>query len=194
MIRTTAMLLEEFRDYPNPSRIIRNEILRNKLIPVKRGVYETNAAVSGHLLASVIFSPSYLSLHYALAHHGLIPKAVSEYTSVTCRGIKKKDYTNSFGKYSYLGVPVDAFHFGYETIEEDDYSYSIACPEKALCDLIYSTPLLHSMHRTELFLTKSLCIEPSRLKQLDSSIFSGICDKYHSANVRLLTEFIQKLN
>lgn len=187
------MLLEQFRDYSDPYRKIRREVADNNLVHIIRGVYETDASISGYLLAPVIYGPSYLSLDYALAYYGLIPEIVHEYTSVTCCKLKKKQYTNSFGRYSYRDIPAEAFPFGFETLEENGYYYSIACPEKALCDKIYDSPLIRNYHAMELFLLESLRIELTELKRLNSSDVFEICEKYHSTNIRVLVGFLRRL-
>lgn len=193
MIVTTSMLVEQYKDYADPFKKIRQQIHGNKLIPVIRGIYETDPSVSGYVLAPVIYGPSYLSLDFALEHHGIIPEAVREYTSVTCCKLKKKQYQNLFGSYSYRDIPALAYPFGFEILEENGYFYGMAAPEKALCDKVYDSPLMHSVRDMEQYLLESLRIEPETLKNLNAADIIGISPKYHSTNVRLLSDLIRRL-
>ena len=91
MIKTTAMLTEELRQYVNPAAKIRRMAEAGELTPIIKGLYETNASTPGHYLAGAIYGPSYPSFEYALAQHGLIPEAVYSFTSATCgKGRKKR--------------------------------------------------------------------------------------------------------
>lgn len=128
-----------------------------------------------------------------MAHYGMIPETVYEYTSVTCCKLKKKQYVNYYGRYSYRDIPAAAYPFGIEILEENGYFYGMACPEKAICDKVYDSPLVHAVRDMELFLLESLRIEPETLKQLNRSDISEISEKYHSTNVRLLSDFIRRL-
>lgn len=193
MIVTTSMLVEQYKDFSDPYRKIRQQISGNKLIPVVRGIYETDPSISGYVLAPVIYGPSYLSLDYALARYGLIPEAVYEYTSVTCGKLKKKQYLNVFGSYSYRDIPAAAYPYGFEILEEGGYQYAMACPEKALCDKIYTSPLANTVRDMELLLLESMRMEPENLKQLNRSDISEISEKYRSTNVRLLSDFLRRL-
>mgnify|MGYP001314848454 CR=1 FL=1 len=76
MIKTTAMLREELNSYVNPTAKIRRMADEGKLIPVVRGIYETDKNTPGHYLAPIIYGPSYLSFEFALAYHSLIPEKV----------------------------------------------------------------------------------------------------------------------
>ena len=60
MIQTTATLLFQLEQqgYRNPYTKIQRLVREKKLIPIRRGLYETDPNVSPHLLAGVIYSPS----------------------------------------------------------------------------------------------------------------------------------------
>lgn len=65
MIYSFDELALKFSDYVDVKGKIRREIKSGILIPIIRGLYETNAAMSGKYLAGSIFGPSYLSFDYA---------------------------------------------------------------------------------------------------------------------------------
>jgi predicted transcriptional regulator of viral defense system len=108
-----------------------------KLITLRRGMYTLAAPyrrVSLHpaLLSNHLYTPSYLSTHWALSFHGLIPEKTVIYTAVTSRVPRR--FENSFGLYQYSNVKLD-FFFGYREVEMDSEKVLVATPEKALLDL-----------------------------------------------------------
>ena len=90
MIKTTNMLLEELNTYASPNNKIGRMVQAKELIPIVKGLYETNSSTPGYLLAGSIYGPSYLSFDFALGIHGLIPEAVYAFTSATFEKKKKK--------------------------------------------------------------------------------------------------------
>ena len=88
----------------------------------------------GYLLAASIYGPSYLSFDFALSYWGLIPEAVFSFTSATFDKKKRKQFVTPFGLFTYRDVPRKAYPFGIQILNEGDYSFFIANPEKALCD------------------------------------------------------------
>ena len=107
------------------------------LLPLRRGMYalpdrydrgRTHAAE----LANALYSPSYLSTHWALGYFGMIPEQVVRYTSVTSRS--PKTFENAFGVFAYRHVKPAAF-FGYRPVEIRGRKVLLAEPEKALLDL-----------------------------------------------------------
>ena len=91
-----------------------------------------------YYFANKIYSPSYISLHTALAFHGMIPESVVQITSVT--SLKTKQFTNSFGEYAYKSIKPQLM-FGYDLKPmSDGRVLKIASPEKAILDLLYLYP------------------------------------------------------
>ena len=136
-LATVAQLTEE----PHGSLV--NQMHRwsraGKLVPLRRGMYAfadryRRVAVSPASLANALYSPSYLSGLWALGFHGLIPEAVSSYTSVTTRTPRRFD--NRFGAFVYHAIKRD-FFFGYRTVSIAGAEVVIATPEKALLDLFH---------------------------------------------------------
>jgi len=112
---------------------------QGKISPLRRGMYvfagpfrkKTPAAV---FLANRIYSPSYLSFHWALWYYDIIPEHVFEYTNVTTR--VPRTFKNEFGVFSYTHIKQSCFG-GYRTAELDGSRFLVAEPEKALADLWY---------------------------------------------------------
>ena len=136
-LATVAQLTEE----PHGSLV--NQMHRwsrtGKLVPLRRGMYAfadryRRVPVSPPALANALYSPSYLSGLWALGFHGLIPEAVSAYTSVTTRTPRRFD--NPFGAFVYTSIK-RSFFFGYRTVSIAGSDVVIAAPEKALLDLFH---------------------------------------------------------
>ena len=142
MIKTTAMLTDELNEYANPNAKIRRLVDVGQLIPVVRGIYETQGSIPGYYLAQIIYGPSYLSFEFALAYYSLIPEAVYNFTSATFEKKKAKIYSTHFGMYTYRDVPSEAYPIGLVLHIENGYGYQIATPEKAICDMLYLS-LIH---------------------------------------------------
>jgi predicted transcriptional regulator of viral defense system len=117
------------------------------LVRLRQGVYafpEYKAKPdSAAYFAGKIYSPSYISLHSALAFYGLIPESVVQMTSVTSR--KTARFRNDFGEYSYQSVRADLM-FGYvQRPLAEGRTLTQATREKALLDLLY----LYPFYKTE---------------------------------------------
>jgi predicted transcriptional regulator of viral defense system len=108
-----------------------------KLLPLRRGMYAFPSRPGGRAanpaeLANLLYSPSYLSGHWALGYLGLIPERVATFTSVTSRVPRR--FENALGVFQYRHVKPAAF-FGYQPVEIDGRRMLLAEPEKALLDL-----------------------------------------------------------
>jgi len=97
--------------------------------------------------ANRIYTPSYISLHSALAFYGMIPEAVVQITSVT--PLKTAFFRNFVGEYSYKTIKQELM-FGYtlKTLT-GNLSLRIADPEKAILDLLYLYPELNTEQNFE---------------------------------------------
>jgi len=85
------------------------------LQPLRRGLYLTGPLLRSTpaclpLVANHLYGPSYVSLDYALALHGLIPEEVAEVTSMTAR--PSRSFTNSLGRFSYSHLPRQFYAIG----------------------------------------------------------------------------------
>lgn len=107
------------------------------IIRIKRGLYIFSEKKIDELeLANIVYQPSYISLETALNLLGIIPDIPAQITSVT--PITPNTFKTSRGIFSYSRIVKDLF-FGYKTIKnpENNISYNLAEPEKALLDFIY---------------------------------------------------------
>jgi predicted transcriptional regulator of viral defense system len=88
--------------------------------------------------ANRIYRPSYISLHSALAFHGIIPESVIQITSVT--SLKTAYFVNLFGEFTYKTIRKELMYGYVLKTMSDGRTLQIADPEKALSDLLYLYP------------------------------------------------------
>jgi predicted transcriptional regulator of viral defense system len=126
-----------------PRQSIQTQLYRwckkGKLISLRRGMYAIpepyrSSAINPAELANHLYTPSYLSLHWALGYYGLIPEMVVSYTSISSR--VTRSFENTYGSFSYRHIKNGAF-FGARPVEIDAQKVRIAEPEKAMLDLWY---------------------------------------------------------
>ena len=193
MIKTTDMLLEELREYASPRSKLSRMAKNREIFPIVKGLYETDKGTPGIYLAGSIYGPSYVSFEYALGHYGLIPEAVYTVTSATFEKKKKKRYETSFGTFTYCDVPAEAFPLELILVQEGDYFYRIASPEKAVCDKLYTMSPTANIKELYTLLADDLRIDMDALKKLDQSKLALLSGKYHSTNVKKLCSLIRRL-
>jgi predicted transcriptional regulator of viral defense system len=193
MIKTTAMLLEELKEYGSPKSKLSRMAEHREYFPIVKGLYETDGNVPGYLLAGSIYGPSYISFEYALSYYGLIPEAVYTITSATFAKKKKKKFETMFGTFTYRDVPSKAFPLGIRLLQEGEYYYRIAEPEKALCDQLYTISPVSNLKNLYELLTNDLRIERADLKKLDVSKICLYSEAYHTTNVKKLCSLLRRL-
>ena len=127
--------------------LIQRAIKSKDIIPLKRNYYvhrefflKNRDKLEYKLyLANVLLKSSYISRETALQYYGLLSEAsLNYYTSTTIK--TPRIFTNSLGTYEYRNIKPDLFD-GYKSIKfelgENEYSYEIAEPYKAIFDYIY---------------------------------------------------------
>lgn len=192
MIVTTNMLLDELSNYANPKMKLARMVQQGKVFQIVKGLYETDKAVPGHLLAGSIYGPSYISFEYALGYHGLIPEAVYTVTNATFEKKKRKKYETPFGTFTYRDVPSEAFPLELELIQEGNYFYRIAGPEKALCDKLYTMKPVANMSELSNLLFDDLRIDEEAFRKLDAQKVEMLDEKYHCTNVKKLASLLRR--
>ncbi len=192
MIKTYLVLLDELKAYANPASKIKRMEKSGELVRVMRGLYETDPHTPGYLLASGIYGPSYLSFEYALAHYGLIPEGVRQFTSATFEKKRSKQFETPFGVFSYRDVPAAAFPYGVLPKVENGYSYRLATAEKSVCDELYKLSPCSSRKELEQLLFENLRIDRKAFCSLNLSELGEMAGLYHTANHRLLQAWIRK--
>lgn len=195
MILTMQQLSDKLsaEGYSNIRTKIQRLVRDKKLTPVTKGIYETDAAVAGHYLAGIIYSPSYLSFEYALSRHGLIPEGVIVYTCATFNKKKAKLYNTPFGIFSYRDIPSAAYPYEIKLYTENGYSYQLAGAEKSLCDQLYKMPPVKNQKELQELLFENLRIEPDALKELNFNLIFQLAPLYRSRNLNLFSKLGGKI-
>ena len=194
MIKTTAMLLEELKNYASPKAKLSHMARKGECILITRGLYETDRSVPAYLLAGSIYGPSYISFEYALSMYGLIPETVHTVTCACFSKKKMKQYSTPFGTFTYRDVPPEAFPLSLELKNEGEYWYRIATAEKALCDLLYTVRPVRNRKELTALLYDDLRMEEAALRALDAALISELAECYHSTNVRKLSLYLRRLS
>ena len=193
MIYTTEMLVDIYgKEYSNPKTKIGRLVKEGKYTPIIRGLYETDPNLDGKLLADIIYNPSYLSFEYALSFHSLIPERVEAYTSATWGKNRSKNYITPYGRYTYRDVPKSVFGTGTHYHEVGEYTFWIAGPEKALCDMIYKLPRITSIRKMEDTLLEDMRIYEDGLDDMDLEIMGEIARRYRNGSVSILHKYMER--
>ena len=194
MIVTYEILKESLTDYKARDIKIKRMSDNKEIIKLTKNLYETNKNAPGYVVANAIYSQSYLSFDYALAYYGLIPEAVYTYKRATFGKGKKKLYKNDFGTYTYRDVPTHIYPYVLQIYQEQDYSYVMATPEKALCDKLYTLKVVRNKKDMYDLLFNDLRIDMDVLKRLDFNVLYTLCDNYGSTNMKYLKKVLGDLD
>lgn len=192
MIITNKLAKFNLIDYSNKNNKISRDIKDGKLFKIITGLYETNPNTPGYLLAGSIYGPSYISFEYALSFYGLIPERVTTITCACFDKKKKKQYNTDFGVFTYRDIPVLVYPEEIILKEENNYSYQIATPEKALCDKLYTLAPLSNYSNLENMLFNDLRIDEDEFKKLDTNKIAKLSELYHSTNIDLLARYMRR--
>ena len=192
MIITNNIAKHNLIDYSNKNNKISRDIRNGKLFKIITGLYETDSNTPGYLLAGSIYGPSYISFEYALSYYRLIPERVTTITCATFDKKKKKQYDTDFGIFTYRDVPVLVYPEEIILKVENNYSYQIATPEKALCDKLYTLVPLNNYSNLENMLFNDLRIDEEEFNKLDVSKIEKLSELYHSTNVDLLARYMRR--
>lgn len=186
------MLMDELKDYVNQSAKIRRMVDRGELMPIVRGVYETNSNIPGYYLAPIIYGPSYLSFEFALAYYSLTPEAVYHFTSATFEKKKTKQYNTPYGTFTYRDVPSDVYPLGIVLHSENGYGFQIASPEKAICDQLYKISPVKNRSELESLLFEDLRIDRGDFFRLNMTALYEIASRYQTQNHKLLKAYVKR--
>ena len=176
---TLGAVLSAYR-YPRDkvSRMEKN----GELIRLKKGLFIVSPdihrmTISKELIANHIYGPSYISFETALSFYKLIPERVYSTRSMTLK--RSRSFSNALGNFDYISAPKDYYPIGIcQEIVNDRYAYLIASPEKAICDVIMTTPglRLQSVKAMKIYLEEDLRIDFSSVASSDTKIIRQCID------------------
>ena len=192
MIITNDIMKEKLRYYSNKNNKISREVKNNEITRIIKGLYETENEVNGYLIANTIYGPSYLSFEYALKYHGLINNEMNRFTSATYGKKKKKRYDTPFGYFEYRDVPSEVFYMGVNLVIEGKYSFQIATPEKAICDMLYTKKPVGNMNELKELLVRDMFIDMNKVVALNLNAIEDLSIAYHSTNVTMLYKYLRR--
>lgn len=181
----------QLRHYASPRVKINAFLKTGEIIRIKKGLYvpgtKYDRDISRGVLANLIYGPSYVSYEYALSRHGLIPEKVVGVTSVCAK--KNKEFSTPVGTFWYRKIPENAFSYGVELTEGEQYPFLIASPEKALADRVAIEKGINSLTDVESFLMNDLRFDCN--STISSKIVTTIAGLYRKKAVTLLAEYIK---
>ena len=192
-------LQDALADYARPRDKISDLLRKKEIVRIKKGLYilgdeHRKRPYSRELLANLIYGPSYISLEYALAYHGLIPERVEMLTSTTSG--RSKSFDTPVGKFTYWSVPVKYYRVGVDLIEAGDgLSFLMATPEKALADKVLRDwgSNIRKAGEMDAYLLEDLRIDEEDLKKLKVNRIDEISHYTRSRKVALLLTSVRKI-
>ena len=186
------LLLYVLREYRFPRNKISRLLASGELIRVKKGLYVGGGApYSLPVLASMVYGPSYISQHYALAMYGLIPERVH---TVTCTTLgRSKQFETPVGVFTYEPLPARLYGVGVRRAElSPTQPYQIATPEKAIVDIIWRRKDLSSVDALEDYLIHDLRLDLDQRHSYSLSRIGKIERVYKKKPVTALAAVIAK--
>ncbi len=191
-------LVDALRGLAFPRNKIHDLLRQGIIIRVKKGLYifgdkRRKHPYSRELLANLVYGPSYISLDYALAYHGLIPERVEALTSVTIN--RSRRFATPVGLFTYKQIPALAYGDGMLRVEgEHQQAFLIASPEKALADKIVAVRggRIASIAEMGRFLEQDLRIDPGSLRPLSAEKIDGFASSYRSSKLKHLGGWIRR--
>ncbi len=160
----------------------RGDVLRLKpgLFVLERDYRKTDP--HPYVIAAMLHAPSHISLESALAHHGLIPEAVQQVSSVTA--LRSRTFTTPLGVFTFQRVPARIPRAGVESAKIGARAWAfIATPLRAIADLVYLNKAV-SWESDELaYLLESLRIEENDLFTISTAPLPEICDSIRDRRV-----------
>lgn len=176
------MLMHHLREYKKPRDKISLLLKNDSIIRVRKGIYifgpqYQKKSISLEILANLVYSPSYISLEYALSKYGLIPERVMAVTSICLN--RSKTFLTPLGTFSYSKRSSVVYPLGVMSVEipQEGY-YLIATPEKALVDFISQIEGISSSEDMKDHLYENLRMEQSDLKKLNKKLLVEILKAY----------------
>lgn len=176
---------------------VRQLVASGQIVRLKRGLYVlseelTQKPIERFLVANHLYGPSYVSLHTALRHYGLIPEAVYSVQSVTTKVARSFD--TPVGSFFYTHAQPKWFSVGIHIHNEPDLSYLIATPEKALMDVIQFTAGISMRYQKEVgeWLEEDLRFDIDYLSELNLDILKQLAPLSHKqTTLETIIRFIE---
>lgn len=174
----TGVLKSMMHDVKAPDKKLTYLESQGKIIRLKKGMYvvapdTSRKEISTPLISNHLYGPSYVSCYTALRYWGLIPERVYGIQSMTIK--RSRSFKNSIGRFEYIHANEDYYPIGIRIIPDNGVTYMIASPEKALCDLMVTTPYLNLRYKRELiqYLEEDIRLDMDEFARMDASVFDA---------------------
>ena len=197
---STITLASLFPENKAGGEKVRSLEQKNYVIRLKKGLYVVSPEVSRaplslELIANHLYAPSYVSMSSALRYYGLIPETVYTMQSMTVK--HSRSFDTPVGHFDYTCMNREAFHIGVTIINKQTYTFLMASPEKALCDLIANSTKvnLRYIKDVEEYLEEDIRIDMDEFLKMDASVFERYIEVGKKASsIQTLLKYHQKLN
>ena len=195
---STTALASLFPENKAGGEKVRSLEQKEYVIRLKRGLYVVNPEVSRvplslELIANHLYAPSYVSMSSALRYYGLIPETVYTVQSMTVK--HSRSFDTPVGHFDYSSINREAFHVGVTIIDKQTYTFLMASPEKALCDLIANSPKvnLRYMKDVERYLEEDIRLDMDEFLKMDASVFEQYIEVGKKASsIQTLLKYLKK--
>ena len=193
-----TLLSSALSEYSGVRQKIHDLMRAGVITRVKKGLYVfgpeyTRAPICKEVLANLIFGPSYISLEYALAFHGVIPERVESITSVTPK--RDKNFDTPLGRFTYRYLALEKYAMGIEQVWVDrTHPVFMATIEKALCDYVVlnKVPLLNEARAARDFLESDLRIDREHWMRFNLINLRGLNRVYANKNIEQILEVLEQ--
>jgi predicted transcriptional regulator of viral defense system len=195
---STTALASLFPENKAGGEKVRSLEQKEYVIRLKRGLYVVNPEVSRvplslELIANHLYAPSYVSMSSALRYYGLIPETVYTVQSMTVK--HSRSFDTPVGHFDYSSINREAFHVGVTIIDKQTYTFLMASPEKALCDLIANSPKvnLRYIKDVERYLEEDIRLDMDVFLKMDASVFEQYIEVGKKASsIQTLLKYLRK--
>lgn len=195
---STSAVASLFPEMKAGNQKVRNLEAAGQIIRLKKGLYVVSpkvsrVALSTELIANHLYAPSYVSKQTALRYYGLIPEAVFTTQSMTVK--HSRNFETPVGRFEYQSIAREAFSIGITYINKQSYSFLIATPEKALCDMIANSPKvnLRYLKDVEIYLEEDIRMDIEDFRNMDVTFFEHYAQAGKKAkSVTTLIKYLRK--
>ncbi len=177
-------------------QLIHRAAAAGEVMRLKRGLFLLDkvfrkSELHPFAIASVLHAPSHISLETALWHHGLIPEALYQISSVTAA--RSRTYSTPVGVFSFDRVPSSNPRAGVEAtrLEGGEWAF-IASPLRAIADSVYLHREIDWGRVGPGFCTESLRIEEEDLARISFVHLEEICDAVSNRRTRAYLEGLER--
>ncbi len=188
---SATTLASLFPDKKAKGEKVRSFERQGAIIRLKKGLYVVNPKVSRihlstELIANQLYAPSYVSMSSALRYYGLIPEEVYTMQSVTVK--HSRNFDTPVGRFSYTCVGRKSFSVGVTIVNKQTYTFLMASPEKALCDLIANSPKVNLR-----YLEEDIRLDMEEFLKMDVSVFEQYVEVGKKASsIHTLLKYLQR--